>query len=143
LGEESIKKVAERSPLAIEELPLQREVEGHHAPVPFYVTRDMFGGLPVEIAGGEISNLVGHPVASPHTHDVPEVYLLLAPEPGGAVIDVHIEGRRHELVAPAAFFVPAGTLHHFVTRAATSGSYCLGILLGPFPDHYPSRPRPA
>lgn len=123
----------QRAPLLADPLPVERHLDGHHLPVPFLLTRDMFGGLPVEVAGGEISDLVGRPVADPHVHDVPEVYLLLSPEIGAAVIDVVVEGRRHEVVAPGAFFIPAGMRHHFVTRRAIPGSYCLGVLLGPFP----------
>lgn len=32
-------------------------------------------------AGGEISELVGKPGAAPHTHEVPEIHLLLSPKP--------------------------------------------------------------
>jgi hypothetical protein len=112
------------------DLPVRRPVAGHHEPAPFYLTADMFGGLPVEVAGGEVHDLVGRPVADPHRHTVDEVYLLLAPEPGGAEIDVEVEGRSWTLAAPAAFHVPAGSLHRFVTRRAMPGSWCLGILMG-------------
>lgn len=124
--------LARPQPLPPDSLPVERHLDGHHVPVPFFLTRDMFGGLPVEIAGGEISGLVGRPVADPHVHDVPEIYLLLSPESGGAVIDVTVEDQRYEVVAPGAFFIPAGLQHHFVTRRAVTGSYCLGVLLGPF-----------
>jgi hypothetical protein len=117
------------TPQAFEELPILRELAGHHAPVPFYLTGSMFGGVPVEVAGGEISGSVGRPVAEPHRHAGPEIYLLLSPEPGGAVIDVEVDGRRHRLHAPCAFYVPSGALHRFVTRSAVKGSFCLGILL--------------
>src|SRR5439155_8420240 len=56
-------------------LPIPLAVAGHHQPAPFYVTADMFGGLPVQLAGGELSTLVGKPVAAPHVHDVDELYL--------------------------------------------------------------------
>ncbi|MFG1892309.1 cupin domain-containing protein [Micromonospora sp. NPDC049051] len=117
------------APAAREDLPLFRQIPGHHAPTPFYLTADMFGGLPVEVAGGEISDKVGKPVAAPHTHEVPEIYLLMSPTPGGAVIDVVADDKHYTLTSPAAFFIPAGTVHHFVTRSAEPGSYCLGVLL--------------
>jgi hypothetical protein len=111
-------------------LPVMRAVNGHHAGVPFYLTAAMYGGLPIEIAGGEMSGKVGQPVADTHTHDVDEIYLLLAPEPGGIVIDVEIDGVVTEVAGPATIHIPAGTPHRFVTTHAVTGSYCLGILLG-------------
>lgn len=110
-------------------LPVYRRMAGHHGPVPFLLTDDMMRGLPFELAGGEISDKVGKPIADPHTHDVPEIYLLLAPEHGAAVIDVEVDGVAYELSAPAALLIPAGAVHRFVTRKAVRGSYCLGILL--------------
>lgn len=111
------------------DLPVFRQVDGHHAPVPFVLTRDMFGGIPVELGGAEISNLIDRPVAEPHVHDVPEIYLLFAPEPGAAVIDVEVEGESVRLTAPAALYVPAGRRHRFITRAAVPGSFCFGLFL--------------
>lgn len=121
--------VAAAEPAARLDLPLFREIAGHHAPTPFYLTEDMFGGLPLELAGGEISDKVGKPVAAPHTHEVPEIYLLLSPNPGGGEIEVVADGRHHVLSSPATFFIPAGTVHHFVTLKAEPGTYCLGLLL--------------
>jgi hypothetical protein len=111
-------------------LPVPRAVPGHHRPAPFYLTADMFGGLPFELAGGELSDKVGRPVADPHTHEVPEIYLLVAPTAGGARIRVDVDEQCYELVAPAALYVPAGARHRFLTLAAEPGSYCFGILLG-------------
>lgn len=121
--------VAAVEPAARLDLPLFREIPGHHAPTPFYLTDDMFGGLSFEVAGGEISDKVGKPVAAPHTHEVPEIYLLLSPNPGGATIEVVADGRRHVLTSPATFYIPAGTVHHFLTLEAEPGTYCLGLLL--------------
>lgn len=112
------------------DLPIFVPVPGHHAPVPFYLMKDMFGGLPVEIAGGEVSDKVDRPVAAPHRHEVPEIYLLVSPNPGGARIVVEVEGERHFLSSPAVLYVPAQAEHHFVTLRAERGSYCFGILLG-------------
>jgi hypothetical protein len=114
---------------ARQDLPLFRQIPGHHAPTPFYLTDDMYGGLSFELAGGELSDKVDKPVAAPHTHECPEIYLLLSPNPGGGVIEVVADGRHHLLSSPATFFIPAGTVHHFVTRKAEPGTYCLGLLL--------------
>jgi hypothetical protein len=121
--------VAAAAPASRMDLPLFREIPGHHAPTPFYLTDDMYGGLCLELAGGELSDKVGKPVADPHTHECPEIYLLLSPNPGGGVIEVVADGHHHTLTSPATFFIPAGTVHHFVTRKAEPGTYCLGLLL--------------
>ena len=116
-------------PHLISDIPRLKPVAGHFRPAPFYLTEDMFGGLPLEMAGAELSGLVGAPLAEPHVHEHPEIYLLLSPEPGGAAIDVEVEGVRYEVVAPGAFYTPAGMRHRFVTRRAVKGSFCLGLLL--------------
>lgn len=111
-------------------LPIPLATAGHHQPAPFYLTSEMFGGLPFQLAGGELSGLVGKPVAEPHTHEVDEIYLLVSPNPGGARIEVLLEGRRHELASPAAMRIPAGREHCFLTLQAEPGSYCFGVLIG-------------
>lgn len=116
-------------PSSAGQLPVLREVVGHHAPVPFLLTRDMFGGIPVELGGAEISDLVGRPVAEPHVHETPEIYLLFSKEPGDATITVEVEGKSHTLVSPGAFYVPAGMQHRFITRSAAPGSFCLGLFI--------------
>jgi mannose-6-phosphate isomerase-like protein (cupin superfamily) len=98
--------------------------------VPYYLTSDMFGDLGVEVAGGDISNLVHRPVADLHVHDRDEVYLLVSPTIGGAAISVEIEGRTRQVVSPAVVHVPAGARHRFVTTRAERGSYCFGLLCG-------------
>ena len=55
-----------------------------------------------------------HLVAEPHVHEVPEIYLLFAPTPGAAVIEVEVEGETYELKAPAALYVPKGQRHRFI-----------------------------
>ncbi|SDM53049.1 cupin domain-containing protein [Allokutzneria albata] len=114
----------------VTDLPIPLAVAGHHQPAPFYLTADMFGGLPVQLAGGELSGLVGKPVAAPHTHEVDEIYLLFSPNPGGARIEVLLDGVRHELTSPAAMRIPAGSEHCFLTLEAEVGSYCFGVLVG-------------
>lgn len=111
------------------ELPVFKEVEGHHNPVPFILTREMFDGIPVELGGAEISNLVERPVAEPHVHDVPEIYLLLSPQPGDAEITVDVEDEEFSLTSPSALYIPAGRKHRFVTRKASAGSFCFGLFL--------------
>jgi mannose-6-phosphate isomerase-like protein (cupin superfamily) len=110
-------------------LPIWKPVEGHRHEVPFFLTREMFGGLPIELAGGDISALVDKPVADVHVHACDEIYFLVAPEPGAAVIDVEIDGLVTTFESPAAILVPAGARHRFVTRRASKGSFCFGILL--------------
>ncbi|MEU0334487.1 cupin domain-containing protein [Streptomyces sp. NPDC006193] len=114
----------------VEDLPIPLAVAGHHQPAPFYLTADMFGGLPVQLAGGELSALVGKPVAAPHTHPVDELYLLVSPNKGGARIEVRLDGETYELVSPAVMRIPAGGEHCFLTLEAEVGSYCFGVLLG-------------
>jgi hypothetical protein len=120
---------AEGHPRAVVDLPIVRSVEGHFHPVPFFLAREMFGGLPFEIAGGHIGDLVGMPVADAHVHPVPEIYLLVSPKPGQAAIEVEIEGVAQLYESPAAIFVPAGAKHRFITRRACEGSFCFGIFL--------------
>lgn len=110
------------------QLPILRKVIGHHHDVPFFVTEDMFGGVPFEIAGGDISNLVGTPVAATHEHTIDEIYFLISANPGDAVIEVEIDGVSKSYTSPSVIHVPANTPHRFITKAAKSGSYCFGIL---------------
>jgi hypothetical protein len=114
---------------AVTDLPVFREVTGHLRPVPFILTEDMFEGIPVELAGAEISELVGKPVADLHVHDVPEIYLLFAPRPGDAEISIQVEDQQFRLTAPGALYVPAGQRHRFITERAVPGSFCFGMFL--------------
>ncbi|MFD8263148.1 cupin domain-containing protein [Streptomyces griseoluteus] len=115
------------------DIPQFLPVAGHHDPAPFYLTSDMFGGVPVQVAGGPVDHLVGRPVADPHRHEVDEIYFLVSPHPGGARIEVHVDGARHELASPALLRVPAGAEHCFLTLEAEPGSYCFGLLMGERP----------
>jgi hypothetical protein len=118
-----------KPPLTEVDLPVFKKVAGHYGETPFLLTSTMFGGLPFELAGCELSELIGKPVAAPHTHEFPEVYLLISPKPGGAMIEISLDETTHELVAPGAMFIPAGATHCFVTRKAIPGSYAFGVLL--------------
>ncbi|MFD9307868.1 cupin domain-containing protein [Streptomyces sp. NPDC060048] len=126
---EAASQAGRQRPLVEQNLPVLQTIPGHYGQTPFFLTQDMLGGQPIEIAGGEISDKVGKPVAAPHTHEVPEIYVLMSPEPGGAVIEVVADGETHELVSPAVMLIPTGVVHHFVTKKAQPGSYCLGVLL--------------
>ncbi|MBB4640209.1 cupin domain-containing protein [Rhizorhapis suberifaciens] len=112
-----------------QDLPVMKVVAGHHQSVPFILTREMFGGISVELAGAEISNLIECPVAAAHVHDVPEIYLLFSPRPGGAVIAVEVEDETVILKSPGALYVPAGKVHRFITKKAEAGSFCFGLFL--------------
>lgn len=114
----------------ITDLPVMRPVAGHFAAVPFFVTDSMFGGLPFEVAGGDISGRVGQPVAELHSHPVPEVYLLVSPTPGGAAIAITRGDEQFTVESPAAVFIPAEVPHRFETLDAERGSCCFGILVG-------------
>jgi hypothetical protein len=127
----------EPKPELVSDLPRYMPMNGHFHEVPVFLALDMFGGLPFEVAGGEISKLVDIPVAEPHRHEVPEIYLLLSPEKGGAEIEIEVDGERFVATSPAAFYVPAGALHRFLTRRAEKGSFCLGILLHDGDGHRP------
>lgn len=118
-----------KTPLVETALPVFYQIPGHYDRTPFLLTKDMLGGHNIEIAGGEISDKVGKPVAAPHTHEVPEIYLLISPDRGGAVIDVEADGKHYELSSPATMLIPAGAIHRFVTKKAQPGSFCLGVLL--------------
>src|SRR5690349_9069860 len=113
----------------VSDLPRFLDVAGHFHPAPFFLTEDMFGGLAFSLAGGHIKDLVDKPVADMHVHEVPEIYLLLSPDPGGAEIEITVDEKLFHISSPAAFYVPALASHKFVTKKAQVGSYCLGILL--------------
>ncbi|MCT8343534.1 MULTISPECIES: cupin domain-containing protein [Photorhabdus] len=111
-------------------LPVMKPVVGHENKVPFFITKEMFGGVPFELAGGDISKLVNKPVAALHKHEVDEIYFLISPEPNEAVIDVTINGETKTYSSPSVIHVPAGIEHQFITRKASKGCYCFGILYG-------------
>ncbi|WP_442738382.1 cupin domain-containing protein [Streptomyces pseudogriseolus] len=129
MTQEQTVRDSRNTPLVETDLPVFQQIPGHYHPTPFFLTKEMLGGQNIEIAGGEISDKIGKPVAAPHTHEVPEIYLLISPDPGGAVIEVVADGERYELTSPATMLIPAGTVHHFVTKKAQPGSFCLGVLL--------------
>lgn len=113
----------------IRDLPRKKDMPGHHRPAPFLLTDDMFGGLPIDIAGAEITSLIDRPISDPHRHDIPEIYLLVSPSPGAAVIDIELDGDTITVASPSAVFVPAGVTHRFIARTAEPGSFCFGIFL--------------
>ena len=113
----------------INDLPRFIDVAGHFHPAPFFLTEDMFGGLNFSLAGGHIKDLVDKPVAETHVHEVPEIYFLISPDPGGAEIEIEVEEKLFRVTSPSAFYVPAHARHKFITKKAQLGSYCFGILL--------------
>lgn len=110
-------------------LPIKKCVVGHHKDVPFFLDRTMFEGLNFEIAGGDISGLVDIPVADFHTHDVDEIYFIISPEAGDAVIEIETEKGKQQYSSPATILIPAGMKHRFLTKKAVKGSFCFGIFL--------------
>jgi hypothetical protein len=103
---------------------------GGPKPAPYYLTKEMFGGLPFELAFNDWRDLASRVDTTdevPHSHAVPEVYALLSSEPGDAVIEVEVEGVNYEVVSPAVFYTPAKQLHRFRTKKAEPGSFLLGI----------------
>ncbi len=120
---------------SVRDLPRMENVSGHHNPAPFILTSDMFGGLPISMAGAEITELVGKPVADLHTHEMPEIYILVSPNPGGAVIDIELADETLTVCSPSAVYVPANTQHRFVTKVAETGSFCFGIFLPEGGEH--------
>jgi hypothetical protein len=123
----------------VDDLPRMLAVAGHHTAAPFYLTTEMFGGLPFEMAAAELTELIDKPIADLHSHEVPEIYVLLSPEPGGAEIAVSVDGETYSMVAPSALLVPAGAAHRFLTKRAVRGSFCLGLLLHQTPESTPRR----
>lgn len=111
-------------------LPIYKSVDGHFAMAPFLLTAEMFGGLNFEVACKEISTMVGGSVADLHTHDHPEIYMLISAKDGEAAIDIETaDGNLYKMVSPAVAYIPANVEHKFIVRKAAAGSFCLGILL--------------
>jgi hypothetical protein len=111
------------------DLPRLVAVDGHRLPAPFYLTREMFGGIPIELATAELTSLAGDAVADLHVHTTPEVYVLISPTPGGAECLIEIAGNRRVVRSPASCYIPAGKPHRFAVLRAEHGSWMLGILL--------------
>lgn len=111
------------------DIPIMRTVPGHHDSAPYLITKEMFGGLPFELAGAEILNLVDKPVADMHSHDIPEIYLLVSPTYRGACIEIEFDHGVLIAESPCAIYIPSEVKHRFVTKTAEPGSYCFGIFI--------------
>lgn len=113
-----------------EGLPVHQEMDGHHAPVPIYLSPQT---LPVPqasftIAAVDAAQSIGAPHADPHVHpDHDEVYLCVTP---GLRFEVETEAETIALDSPASVFIPAGVRHRLIVHeASTDTCPFLGILL--------------
>jgi mannose-6-phosphate isomerase-like protein (cupin superfamily) len=124
-------RVAERSGLTITEgLPVHEEMDGHHAPVPIYLSPQTLPGTPFRIAAVDAAQLIGAPHADPHVHEEhDEIYLCVTP---GLRFEVETDEERIALCSPASVFIPAGVRHRLiVNECGTDTCPFLGILLEP------------
>ena len=121
--------VAQRSGLVITQgLQAYEEMDGHHEPVPLYVTPETLPGAPFRIAVVDAARLIGAPHADLHVHeDHDEIYLVATP---GLRFTVETEDDRIELESPATVSIPAGVPHRLVCHEVqTDTCPFLGILL--------------
>jgi mannose-6-phosphate isomerase-like protein (cupin superfamily) len=124
-------QVAERAGLTITEgLPVHEEMDGHHAPVPIFLSPETLPGTPFRIAAVDAAQLVGAPHADPHVHEEhDEIYLCVTP---GLRFEVEAGGERIALASPASVLIPAGVTHRLiVNECGTDTCPFLGILLEP------------
>jgi mannose-6-phosphate isomerase-like protein (cupin superfamily) len=122
-------QVARRSGLVITQgLPTHEEMDGHHEPVPLYVTPESLPGAPFRIAVVDAAQLIGAPHADLHVHDDhDEIYLVATP---GLRFTVETEDDRIELESPATISIPAGVQHRLICHEVqTDTCPFLGILL--------------
>lgn len=123
--------VAQRSGLVITQgLPAYEEMDGHHEPVPLYVTPETLPGAPFRIAVVDAARLIGAPHADLHVHDDhDEIYLCVT---DGCRFTVELADDAIELRSPATVLIPAGVRHRLVVHeVATDTCPFLGILLEP------------
>lgn len=124
-------QVAQRSGLTITEgLPAYEEMDGHHEPVPLYVSPETLPGAPFSIAVVDAAQLLGAPHADLHVHDDhDEIYLVATP---GLRFTVETDDDAIELRSPASIVIPAGVRHRLICHeVATDTCPFLGILLEP------------
>ena len=112
----------------VTDLPRYVEVEGHHAPAPFWITPHMFPGVNFRVAGLDASKLIGTPHADPHVHDGPEIYLAASENKGELVIQVRMDDTEFLAESPFAIFVPAGVKHCFTVIKCESPTFIFGIM---------------
>jgi mannose-6-phosphate isomerase-like protein (cupin superfamily) len=122
-------QLAQRSGLVITQgLPVREEMDGHHEPVPLFVTPETVPGAAFSIAVVDAARLIGAPHADLHVHDDhDEIYLVATP---GLRFTVETEDDRIELESPATVSIPAGVRHRLVCHEVqTDTCPFLGILL--------------
>jgi quercetin dioxygenase-like cupin family protein len=122
-------RVAERSGLVVTEgLPVHEQMDGHHAPVPIFLSPETLPGATFRVAAVDAAGLIGAPHADPHVHeDHDEIYLCVTP---GLRFEVETDGERIALSSPASVFIPAGVRHRLIVHeVATDTCPFLGILL--------------
>jgi mannose-6-phosphate isomerase-like protein (cupin superfamily) len=123
--------VAERAGLVITQgLPVHEEMEGHHEPVPIFLSPETLPGAPFRIAAVDAAQLIGAPHAELHVHEQhDEIYLVVTP---GLRFEVETETERIMLSSPASILIPARTPHRLIVHeVATDTCPFLGILLDP------------
>jgi mannose-6-phosphate isomerase-like protein (cupin superfamily) len=122
--------VAQRSAglVVTEGLPVHEEMDGHHAPVPIYLSPQTLPNAPFRVAAVDAAQLIGAPHADLHVHDDhDEIYLCVTP---GLKATVETEAETIQIVSPATVFIPAGVHHRLVVHeVATDTCPFLGILL--------------
>lgn len=77
------------------------------------------------VFGGSRIELRHHPlkvIIHPHKHEVSELYVILE----DLVLEVILDGERHEVTGPACVFIPAGMTHSF--RVLGGSGYILAIV---------------
>ena len=77
------------------------------------------------VMGGNRIELKEHPlkaIIEPHKHEVSELYVILE----DLVLEVILDGERHEVTGPACVFIPAGMTHTF--RILVGSGCVLAIL---------------
>lgn len=122
-------QLAQRSGLVITQgLPVREEMDGHHEPVPLFVTPETVPGATFSIAVVDAARLIGAPHADLHVHeDHDEIYLVATP---GLRFTVETEDDSIELESPATVSIPAGVHHRLVCHEVqTDTCPFLGILL--------------
>lgn len=122
-------ELAQRSGLVITQgLPVYEEMDGHHEPVPLYVTPQTVPGAAFSIAVVDAARLIGAPHADLHLHeDHDEIYFVSTP---GLRFTVETEDDSIELRSPATISIPAGVKHRLICHEVeTDTCPFLGILL--------------
>jgi mannose-6-phosphate isomerase-like protein (cupin superfamily) len=122
--------VAERAAglVVTEGLPVHLEMDGHHAPVPIFLSPQTLPQAPFTVAAVDAAQLIGAPHADPHVHpDHDEIYLCVTP---GLRFEVETDAETIALASPASVFIPAGVRHRLIVHeVSTDTCPFLGILL--------------